>query len=544
MPTITIDSILGGHAPTSHFASKDQFMVSLGIDPGQSAVNSVGGISYKASGVLRPAAATKYSGSTIKAAPLWMKSNPKDGNIYVLDANGSTYTTDGSTTVTGLSDGGNESAPGSGNGMEYYDNYIYEARNTTIARYGPLNGSPSFNGDYWGTTLGKASLTNTTYPVIGFGSLQLPNHYLHRHSDGRLYIADVSGNQGAIHFISTKKTTVEGDTDNGSQFATAGVGGLIFGYGLWPTCMESYGNQLVIAVCEGIQNTNLGHGQVNAKIAFWDGTSNNFNSITWVEFPDPIISAIKNVNGILYVISGNQAQIGFRISQYVGGSTFQEVHFVGEGYQPLPGAIDGQSDQLVFGTATSFPEAAVCVYSLGLVKSGLATRSGPSGSQGLFNIMRGTNTTGTGVATSIILSDLSQNFYSYKPVIGWSDNNNSLYGIDAQLTAYSNAPSVWWSQMYRIPGFFRIRRIGLPLSQQVGANMTITPKIYIDNGTNVYTITAINNTTFPNNDLYANLQTGEIFGFNNFWLELRWTGSALLTVELPIEIEYEEVELP
>ena len=214
--TIRIESILGGHAPTTHFAAPDQFRASLGIDPAQPIDDADSTTSTVGSGLIRPAASQKFSGTTITSAPLWIIANPKNALTYVYDAAGSAYSIDATiTTVSALNDAGTLSSA-LGGGCEYYDNYIYFATNTDITRYGPLNGSAGFVINYWTSTLAKTALVNTTYPSTFKNSLRLPNHVLHRHSDGRLYIADVVGNQGTIHYIATTKTAVEGDTDNNS----------------------------------------------------------------------------------------------------------------------------------------------------------------------------------------------------------------------------------------------------------------------------------------------------------------------------------------
>ncbi len=531
LKTVVISSILGGHSPTVFFAAKDQFLTSLGIDPGQS--TSYNPIATLVSGILRPTPSTNNGQATLNNSPIWIKSQPKlSGNkIFVHDAQGSAYTSDKVGNLTGLSDGGLESGSGVGNGLEYYDNYMYFARNTTIARYGPLNGSPSFDGDYWGTTLGKAALTNTSYPQGSVSNIRYPNHVLHRHSDGNLYIADVVGNQGTLHYISTKKTTVEGDTDNGST-----LNKLQFGFGLWPMAIETYNGGLAIALYEGSNGT---AGQLNSKLAFWDGTSQQANQIIWVEFPDGIITALKNVNGILYIASSDGLG-GFRISQYVGGYTFQDVAYFEEGDAPFPGGMDGRSNQLVFASNTLVPEVAPCVFSMGLIKGSISV--GASGMTSLFNIMRGTSTSGSAAGLCLAFSDLDTPAYLRSVLLGWS--TGSVHGLDGQGTDFSAAPSVWWSQMYKVGRPFRITRIGLPLAQPVGANMILTPKFYIDNGATTFVQAPINPTNYPNSDVYANIQVANVMGFNNFYLELRWTGSALMSVGLPIEIEYEIIDLP
>lgn len=521
---ILIESILGGHSLTSHFAARDQFRASLGIDPAQ----PVGDNTSIASGLLRPTASTQFG--TPSGVPRWIKTSPKDANfnIFVYDGQGSAYTMDpAGNTISALSDGGTLSSS-SGNGCEYYDNYLYFFKNTDVARYGPLDGVPAFTGTYWTGTLGKTALVNTTYPADNQVGVKFPNHVAHRHSDGRLYFADVVGNQGTLHFIATTKGAVEGDTDNGSTYNK-----LQFGYGLWPTALESYGADLVIALFEG-GASNLSSGSLvrsmPAKIGFWDTTSTNFNKIVWVEFPDQIISAMKNIDGVLYVVSGNINGSGFRVSRYVGGYTFREVAYSETGEPCHAGAIDGVSSQLLFGNYTNTPENAACVYSLGLQKAGL--------SKGLFNVMRATG--GTIVTAVALVRNVT--FNQYAPVIGWT-NGVATHGLDDQAQVYNNAPSVWWSQMYRIGRPFRIQRVRIPFAQAMAANMTVTPKIYTDDGTANTTLPVLNSTNFPPGaGNYANIKVGNVMGYHNFYLELRWTGSTLCTIGLPIQIDIELID--
>src|SRR3990167_558161 len=121
----------------------------------------------------------------VNTHPMWIVPQPKGNSTYVYGYGGSAYTlnTNLGAPVEQLQDGGSLSAS-TGNGCAYYDNYIYFAKNTDIARFGPLNGTPAFDGTYWTGTLSKTALVDTTYPLDGgaFG-YEYPNHVLHRHSD-------------------------------------------------------------------------------------------------------------------------------------------------------------------------------------------------------------------------------------------------------------------------------------------------------------------------------------------------------------------------
>lgn len=555
MARITIESILGGASPSSHFAARDQFLGSLGIDPARPIIAPTGStsvpLSTLSSGLLRPVAVTNIFNSTSSAGPypvMWFRQSPKDGEIYAYGASGSVYVVNplgGS--ATGLSDKG-EMANSSGNGMEYYDNYLYLAKDTDIARYGPLNGTPTFNGTYWTGTLGKAALVNTNYAQNnGIPVIRYPNHPMHRHSDGKLYILDVVNNQGAVHVISTTKTTVEGDTDNGSTASK-----LLFGFGLYPQAIESYGSDLVIALNELSGGGGLGDSEASApraKIAFWDTTSTNFNQITWVEYPDTYISAMRNINGTLYVFSGSPNWRGIRVTQFVGGYTFKEVAYIPNGSPPFPGAVDGDSQRLLFGTITFFPEVAAAVYSLGLENAAL--------SSGLFAPFRATvnpSTYSNFVNIFAILTNRDTNITSYDPLMSWGGYQlvgTRSMGIDVpsdDTRSYGDSVPVWWSQLYKVGQPFEIQRIRIPFAQQLGANQTITVKLYTDGGSKSQVLTQIDSTNFPSTGpgggYVANIKTAGdgqkiIRGENDFFIELRWTGTALATVSMPIIIDFE-----
>ena len=71
--------------------------------------------------------------------------------------------------------------------------------------------------------------------------------------------------------------------------------------------------------------------------------------------------------------------------------------------------------------------------------------------------------------------------------------------------------------------------------------MTITPKFFIDDFSSSSTngLKVINTTNYPAAKNYRNiLQVPKISGNHNFCLELRCTGTVLLPVLLPIQIDF------
>lgn len=540
---IRIESILGGIGQSAIFQEQDGYRSSLGIDPGLPINDDdTGFLGSQPSGILRPISVFQVANTTA-TVPLWMKPSPKDENYYILGSNGSTYTLDGDAhTLSEISDGGNESGTGSGNGCAYYDNYIYFAKNTTIARYGPLNGTPELNGDYWGTTLSKTALTHTAYPLGGavpggYGAT-LPNHILHRHSDGKLYIADVVGNLGTIHYIATTKTTVEGDTDNNSTYNK-----VQFGYGLYPTAMESYGNNLVIALWEGGVSTALGNehsGQ--AKLAFWDTTSQNINQIIWVGFPNEIITSLTNSNGELYLtsmsFSGNS---GFRLSRYVGGNSFETVFVSKTAKAPYPGGVVAIGEQLLFGSYLfTSGTSEGCVFSKGLSSPALGTGIFP-----LYSLKGYTGFTPENDFVTTIAIDPKGD----RPIMGWGNLvGHTGGGIEFVSSGNSNFSSpvygsntvFWQSQQFNIGQRFKITKVRIPLGQAIASGMVIQPTIYLDEDNLGQSLSAINFSNYPNGETNVVIRPNSVTGNHSFYLELRWEGTTTLAVvSLPITIEYE-----
>lgn len=392
-----------------------------------------------------------------------------------------------------------------------------------------------FDNDYLDANANNNHLSGLNSPVFstrvpfGLSTVYYPNHVMKRHSDGKLYFADVVGNQGVLHIISTTKTTVEGDTDNGSTFNA-----LDFGYGLYPTAIESYGSSIVVALYEG---SDAGVRGPTSKIAFWDTTSNNFNSIVFTEFPDSIVTSMKNINGVLYFVSTNSKGRGFRLSRLVGANTIQEIAYNEFGQAPLAGGVDGTAQRILFGSATQVPKQAACVFSYGLQKSALG--------QGLHNIASFND---AAMVTSLILPNMSSDagdansgFGFYTPMVGWSGGDT-----DGEVSVIKrNGPyntQVFWDKMYRIGKPFQIKKIQIPLAQAVAEGMGVNLKLYMDGGATVYDLKPINNTNDPgkyNIVRKAGSNSEALKGQNSFFLAFEWDSTILCTISFPITIEYE-----
>jgi hypothetical protein len=419
----------------------------------------------------------------------------------------------------------------SGNGAVYYNNYIYRATGTNTNRYGPLNNSPTLTTGVWtGATLGsQPALINTTYPTVG--GVTMPNHPMHVHGNNICYVGDyntlANPGKGSIHKIKTLKTTDEGDTNDGSDNDV-----LPLPFNFLPTDIESYGTDLVIAA---VQSTSSSINQGRAALFFWDTTSTTFYRGP-LYLPDPLVTAMKSVNGELYVWSGNSTR-GCRLSKYIGGDSLQELMFIEDTPPPLAGAIESWGSRIAWGGSTSYPVTRGVVYSYGSKDKRLGNP--------LMTPIISTAGSTTPLVTSI-LNHAHLSFVRPKLIVGWG--NMTTYGID-KLSTTATYGSTWRTELFSVGRGFRITRVRIPLAGALGANMTITPKLYFDDLSSSITLNTINNTNYPSArkvvyhaaELDAISAAGNI-GQDNWLLELSFTGTTELAVGLPIEVDIESYE--
>ena len=387
MQQITITSILGGQAESFYLGGKGSFNSSIAVDPDQP--TSSGNI--KSSGSLIPVGYSKFSSTGLTGYPKWIVTNPKNTLTYVYDSAGNLISyTSGLTGESVIS----TIANATGNGMVYYNDYIYVFRNTDVDRYGLLSGTPSLTSGVWtGATLGsQTALANTTYPTLR--GCAMPNHPAIVHGDGALYFLDYVGGQGVVHKI----LTTVGGTNNGSAY---NVLDLPFGY--YPTCLASYGNDLVIGAIQTSSDVAVIQGK--AAIFFWDTTNASFYRMTQLQ--DPIVSALLNTNGTFYIFSGNTVG-GVRVSKYLGGDVLSQITFQNEGFPPFAGAVEGIGNKIMWGGFVEYPEKAAIVSSYGSVNNL---------PMGLQCIARATSTGANQNVTAIKSVQQAGNL-----VIGWGDS--------------------------------------------------------------------------------------------------------------------------
>lgn len=118
-------------------------------------------------------------------------------------------------------------------------------------------------------------------------------------------------------------------------------------------------------------------------------------------------------------------------------------------------------------------------------------------------------------------------------------------GLDKVSTTYGNY-NVWRSEVFSAPSSFRINKIRIPFSQAIAANMTLTVKVYGDDGSTTpsaetQTLVTVNSTNYTNSERSIDIFPRQEYQ-NNFFIQLEWSGTALLTVALPITIEIETHE--
>ena len=509
---ITIQSVLDGWGPSAHVSTAGSFLSSLGIDPDLPADGSV---SPRTSGSLVPVAYTDFSDTELSGVPLWLATNPKDTNLYV-------YTSDGevlsySSALSSASEAVAFSpASGAGNGMVYYNNYIYCATPTNVTRYGPLDGTPAKTDSFWTSTLSFDALTDTTYPSIN--GVTAPNHPMFVHTDGVLYFGDSVDGKGVIHKISTVKGTDEGDTDSTANPSGQQVLDLPFGF--FPVAISNFATDLAILAIQ-TQDSTVAQGQ--AAMFLWDTTSPSVYK--QIPLADPLGTALLNNNGTLFVFSGNASK-GCRASVYAGGDAFQDVAYIEESYPPLAGAVDALGNRVAWGGGISEPATGGCVFSIGSKNAGL-----PMGLQCPVK------TSGSGTSPMVTAVRYAQQADNTTPKVVVGSKDGTTNYID-KLDASGMIGSVWRSSYFNIGREAKVKKVSVPLGKAVAANTGIAVKLIADNGTSNKTLAAINNTNFPSKKIVT-YQDVDFDVKHNFFLELTWSGTVTLPVMLPIRIEIE-----
>ena len=199
-----------------------------------------------------------------------------------------------------------------------------------------------------------------------------------------------------------------------------------------------------------------------------------------------------------------------------------EIASFSEGHPPLQGAVDALGDKVVWGSWITTPENAAVVWGYGSVDRNLP--------QSLHCIARSTAvaTSADGVITALKFAEQGS---LPKMILG--HRSSTAYGLDKLSTTYQTH---YFRKMFNIGNEFNIKKIHLNLGKAIGANMTITPKIYIDDESSSKTLRVINNTNWANSEREVSFDSIGVQGKSNFVFELKWTGSSLLPVLFPLKI--------
>lgn len=213
------------------------------------------------------------------------------------------------------------------------------------------------NGIWTGATLGTQTALTNWKPPVGLQSTNYLNHFGFAHTDGAAYVLDFKQGLGMIHKIQTTRTTNEGDTNNGSAYQS--VGSLSLPRNYFPIVASSYGTDIVISGSKTFSGT---INQGGAILCFWNAADELFYRI--VQLPDPICTALKYVNGILYGLSGSLSG-GYRLFRYVGGDAIETLKIIEDGHLPMQHAIDVIGNRIVWAADTTTPFTSSGLYAYG-----------------------------------------------------------------------------------------------------------------------------------------------------------------------------------
>lgn len=511
---LKIESILGGRSPLWQMGGENQFLESIGIDPERTYTNKA-----KAIGSIQPVGSTALAtGSSLTDTPMWIIGTNTSTGIYVYGAGGTLYTY--SSTFTVQDDGGvGKVTGGAGDGACVYNDYIFLATKTDISRYGPLSSAAIMEEEFWSAAghCNMAALTDNSASFIGTRSITYPEHVMHVHNDGYVYIGDYSGGRGLIHAFYFA---------NDGTGTTATYAALTLPPGYIPTDIKSYGTDLAV-LCSPKIDYALGARPKpqNSGLFLWDTVSDNF--YRHVPINEALATAMVNKNGELYILSGALDQ-GGKLSRYLGGYSFQDLCQFEEGTPPPAGAVDALGNMVVWGVWGTVPTTYAGIMSYG-------HRNGALPKTASKTIMRISDTTNT----LPVVSSLKFIGMSGYPRLGWRTDTSAKYGIDGATTAPTAFANVFSSKPFNIGKPFTIRRITIPLSAAVAAGTSIMAKVYVDNETRNYDLPDINNTNFTSSEWIIDFPNLAISGKMNFYLQFTWGGTAEVGLVPPIDIEVE-----
>jgi hypothetical protein len=404
---------------------------------------------------------------------------------------------------------------------------------TDVSRYGPLDATPAFQNAWW-TGLNLTPLTDTTYPVMRLVSI--PNHWGFVHTDNSLYFCDFANGYGFLNRIHTMKVTYEGDTNDTTVPSAYNVLDLPLGF--YPTSINSYGTSVAITALQSVDDTGFVN-QGNAALFIWDPT----NTVTFdqqLSFPDPIATALSVRNGRLTAVSGN-IQRGCRLSEYVGGSTFQEIGFIDDAVPAFAGAVDSQGNRLYVGSYCLEPLESAAVFAL---NSKTRTRSND-----LQNVaVVGTQTAASDQIVTAIKLVSQQTSVEPNPQIVIGASSSSTKELYNRTTGGSGTiGSAWETPMVVVGRKFRLDKVRIPLGAAVTSGTVIEVSAIYDNGASTVVIGTISNSICPS-ARSVTLKVPMIGGthaLNDFRIKFNYSGvnaTVVTPIMFPIEVVLESFD--
>ena len=347
---------------------------------------------------------------------------------------------------------------------------------------------------------------------------------MHAHNDGRVYVADYndstgdSPHGGVIHWF---KTSTDGTG------GTLGYAALVLPPGFMPTAIESYGTDLaILCTPQVVSNSVTRNG--TAALFLWDTVSQNYYRN--IPINETVATAMKNKNGELFVLAGNLAT-DVKLMKYLGGESFQVLATVFEGSPPPASAVEVFGNMICWGGTVSSPTTGAGLFSYGY-------RGGQLKSNALHMPLRIKDTSGTLPMVSCVKS-ITRTPY---PLLGWRTDTSAAYGLD-RVSGGGTQAAEWRTRVFNIGKPFRIRRIRIPLTEQINSSISILPKVYVDDAGTATELRTINSTNFPNSESIIDLNSLTVRGYSNFYLHFIFSSTAICGFAFPITIDVEVDEL-
>ncbi len=268
--------------------------------------------------------------------------------------------------------------------------------------------------------------------------------------------------------------------------------------GYLPVSIKGYGTDLVILAL---------NEEGGCALFFWDTFADSFYKR--IILPYDIATAMEVHNGILYIFGGDED--GYSLSRFAGALNIEPLAYIDNGDLPLQGAVITDRGRVIWGSTQTYPEKAGTLWAYGS-KNGLL----PKGLSSIGKIQSNDDD-----------PQISSIHKQGRKIIA-----SHQEGTDKEGGTYT---SVWRSELFNIGESFQVVKIIIPLGDDIGSNIEITPKLFTDNGNEEEELLKINETNFNGKKVATIFPT--LNGEHNFFLELKWNGTDFLPVNVPIIYE-------